>query len=132
MDYPGLLMRLALGRRPPLTSGAIVVPAIESPMLVRRDRWGVAYVNAENDHDAYFGIGFCQGQDRAFQLEALLRVVRGTLAALVGMDGLVVDRLSRRIGFRRSAERQIEALAPEIRAQLEAFADGVTAGASHG
>lgn len=40
----------------------------------------------------------------------MLRIVRGTLAELVGPDGLPVDRLSRRLGLLRAAREQ-EALA---------------------
>ena len=39
-----------------------------------------------------FAIGFCQGQDRAFQLEVLHRVARGTVAELIGPPALPVDR----------------------------------------
>lgn len=101
-------------------------------MRIGRDAWGIAYVDARSDADAWYGLGFCHGQDRAFQLELLLRIVRGTLAELIGPDGLLVDRLSRRIGFRVSAERQLGALAPDIREAFESYAHGVTAGTARG
>ena len=40
---------------------------------IHRDRWGIAHVEATNDADAWFGLGFCHGQDRGFQLEILAR-----------------------------------------------------------
>src|SRR5262249_22640167 len=86
----------------------------------------------ETDFDAWYGLGFCHGQDRTFQLESLLRVIRGTLAELVGRDGLIIDRLSRRIRFLWSAKSQLPLLAPEIRDMLEAYANGVTAGGTFG
>jgi len=108
------------------------VRSITRPILIRRDGYGIPYIEAEGDEDAWYGLGFCQGQDRAFQIETLLRVVRGTLAELVGPKALPVDRLSRRIGFRHAAEQQLEALDDETRRILEAFACGVTAGARIG
>jgi len=78
------------------------VPAgVAAAVEIRRDRFGVPNITAASDRDAWFGLGFCQGQDRAFQIETRVRVVRGTLAALVGGDGLPIDRLSRRVGFAR-------------------------------
>ena len=132
MNIPRLLFRLLLGRRLPITSGTLEVPSITGSVLIRRDRHGIPYVEAEGDEDAWYGLGFCQGQDRAFQLEGLLRIERGTLAELVGVEALPVDRLSRRIGFRHAAERQLEALDNETLGVLEAFARGVTDGARIG
>jgi penicillin amidase len=101
-------------------------------VTIRRNRWGIPHISAENGPDAWFGLGFCHAQDRAFQLESLLRVTRGTLAALVGPEGLAVDRLARRIGFHRSAEAQLAALGTDERGTLEAYARGVNAGLSRG
>ncbi|MBA7664144.1 Acyl-homoserine lactone acylase QuiP [subsurface metagenome] len=62
----------------------------------------------------------------------MLRVIRGTLAELVGAEALPVDRLSRRIGFRCAAELQLKVLDDEIRTILEAFARGVNDGSKLG
>lgn len=132
MNLPRLLLRLALGRRLPVTSGELRVPGITSPITVRRDKWGVPHVDAATDADAFFAQGFCHGQDRAGQLELFWRVVRGRLAEWVGADGLPVDRFSRRVGFRRAAERQVPALSPAARAVFDAYARGVTAGSTIG
>ncbi len=132
MDSVRVLVRLLLGRRLPIINGTITVPAIKHSVTIGRDRWGVPDISAHDEFDAWFGLGFCQGQDRAFQLEFLLRAVRGTLAEIVGRDGLAVDRLSRRIGFLRSAERHLSVLDADMRAMFDAFAAGVTAGATVG
>ena len=132
MNLPRLLMRLALGERLPTVSGEIAVPGLDAPVTIRRDRYGVPHITAETEHDAWYALGFCQGQDRAFQLEMVMRLARGTVAELTGRAGLDLDRLSRRIGFRRSAERQLPRLDPDARAILDAFAQGVTMGATRG
>ena len=123
MNIPKLIFRLLLGRRLPITAGTLEVPGIEQPVLIRRDRYSIPYIEAQGDEDAWYGLGFCHGQDRAFQLEGLLRVVRGTMAELVGPAVLPVDRLSRRIGFRRTAEQQLEILDGESLVH-RLFADG--------
>ncbi len=58
----------------------------------------------------------------------LWRVGRGRLTEWVGADGLPADRMSRRIGFRRAAEKQLPVLGEATRKQLEVFAAGVSAG----
>ena len=119
------LLAAALGTRLPITEGTIQLAGIRSKILIRRDENGIPYVEAENDDDAFFGAGFCQTQDRGFQMELYLRVARGTLAEVLGDEMLPVDRLMRRLGFVGIARRQLPLLAPRERAQLESFARGV-------
>jgi penicillin amidase len=126
------VFRLALGERLVTTSGSIVVDGASDSVRIGRDRFGIAYVDASNDADAWFGLGFCHGQDRAFQMEGLLRATRGTLAELVGEDALPIDVLSRRIGFHRSAAAQIASLDQDVAANLEAYARGAYEGATNG
>lgn len=132
MNLSALLFRLVLGRRLAYTSGTITVPGLRHELIIRRDQWGIPHIEARDETDAYFGIGFCHGQDRAFQLETLLRVSRGTLAEVVGPEALPVDRLSRRIGFHQSAKEQLPVLEADVVVLLEAYAAGVNAGTSRG
>jgi penicillin amidase len=131
-NLPRLLFRLLLGRRLPRAEGTLTVPGLRAAVRVRRDRWGVPHIDADNDRDAAFAVGFCHGQDRAFQVETLLRAGRGTLAELFGPDALPIDRLSRRIGFHHSALQQLPVLSAEVRETLDAYGEGVTAGATVG
>lgn len=128
MSLSRFLLRLALGRRLPITTGELRVAGLAAPATIRRDRWGVPHIDAASDADAAFALGFCQGQDRAGQLEVFWRVGRGRLAEWVGAAGVKVDRMSRRIGFRRAAEAQLPVLDEAGRQLLEAYARGVSAG----
>lgn len=131
-NLPRFLLRLLLGRRLPTTAGSLAVPGLHQKLVIRRDAWGIPHIDARTEDDAWFGLGFCHGQDRAFQLEFVLRIVRGTLAELVGKPGLALDRLSRRIGFIHAARRQWGVLSAEVRAMLEAYTRGAGAGAARG
>lgn len=126
------IFRLLLGRRLPVTTGTLEVPGIHRAVSIRRDGYGIPHIEAQGDDDAWYGLGFCHGQDRAFQIEGLLRVVRGTLSELIGPKGIPVDRLSRRIGFHHAAERQLEALGRTVPSMVDAYAQGVTDGARLG
>src|SRR5207249_2350444 len=89
MSLSRLLLRLALGRRLPTASGELRLRGPSAPITIRRDKWGVPHIAAESEADAYFAVGFCQGQDRAGQLEVMWRLVRGRLAEWVGADALI-------------------------------------------
>jgi penicillin amidase len=127
-----LAMRVLLGQRLPITRGSLSVPGLHGPVRIHRDRYGIPLIEAGDAFDGAFAVGFCHGQDRAFQLEMLLRVGRGTVSALVGSAGLSVDRLSRRIGFHHASAQQWPVLDADIRESLEAYALGVNAGRSLG
>lgn len=126
------LFRLVLGDRLPVTTGTVRVDGLSAPVAIHRDRWSVPHIRAESLADAFYGLGFCQGQDRAFQVETYKRVAAGTLSELVGAQGLPVDRLTRRLGLHRRAEAQLPDLRSDLRAQVEAFALGITDGATVG
>jgi penicillin amidase len=126
------MFQVALGKRLATTNGSLAVDGLIDAIQIGRDRFGIAYIDAANDADAWFGLGFCHGQDRAFQMEGLLRATRGTLAELVGADALPIDRLSRRIGFHRSAVAQIDSLDKDVADLLEAYARGAYRGATLG
>ena len=123
---------LALGRRQPLTRGTLHVDGARDEVRIARDRWGIPCIDASNDADAWFGLGFCHGQDRGFQLELLARAGRGTLAELLGAAALPLDRLSRTLGFRRVAEAQRPLLDGDMRLALEAYVAGINASIATG
>jgi len=68
MNLPRLVFHLMLGRRLPKISGSLKVPGVAQPVLIRRDGYGIPHIEAKNDFDAWYGLGFCHGQDRRFQM----------------------------------------------------------------
>lgn len=132
MNILRLIVRLFLGRRLPTTTGRLTVPGPRGKIRVHRDRWGIPLIDADDPRDGAFALGFCHGQDRAFQLELLLRVTRGQVSELIGPAALPVDRLSRRVGFHRAATQQWPLLDEDIRTSLQDYAAGVQAGVFRG
>ena len=126
------VFRSLLGSRLPKTEGVLAVEGLERPVRIDRDRYGIPHITAETSVDAWFALGFCQGQDRSFQIESLVRIVRGTMSELVGSDTIPIDRLSRRIGFKKAASATWALLREDERTGLRAFAKGVNAGRSSG
>jgi penicillin amidase len=120
-----------LARRPlPQVEGTIEIDSLRGPVRIRRDRWGVPHVEAEEREDLFFAQGYCHGQERLWQMDFYRRVVEGRVAEMAGEEGLAVDRLMRTFGIRRIAQREVEELDPELRANLERFCAGVNQAAA--
>src|SRR5215469_11716636 len=49
--------------------GSLKLPGLRQPVTVLRDRWGVAHIYAQNQHDLFFAQGFVAAEDRLFQME---------------------------------------------------------------
>ncbi len=115
-------------RRPvPRQRGRATLRGLRDTVEIIRDRWGVPHIYAGNTHDAMFATGYAQAQDRLWQMDFNRRLASGQLAEVLGQPALEIDRLIRRIGFRRAAARDVEDATVEEREALEAFAAGVNA-----
>src|SRR5262249_29766312 len=123
-----LAAAIARARRFPRTTGTIEVAGIDGPIEILRGPYGVPHVIAKTARDAYFGLGFCEAQDRTLQLELFRRAASGRLAELIGEGGVGLDRFSHTIGFHKIAERQIANSSPRARELTVAFTDGINAG----
>ena len=86
--------------------GTLVVEGLLAPLRIVRDRWGIPHIRASSARDAFFGEGFCIGQDRLFQLELRRQMAHGTAAGFLDRGLLGRDRQNRRLGHLRYAERE--------------------------
>lgn len=102
-------------------------PTLDTPLTIRRDRFGVAHVDAASEHDAWFGQGFAAAQDRLWQMEYDRRRAVGRWAEAAGPSGLAADRLARRLGIEIAARADLSVMAADVRAMFEAYAQGVNA-----
>lgn len=115
----------------PIVDGVLAVRGAEGMVEVIRDRHGVPHVFAASAADAFFGHGFVHAQDRLFQMEGARRLAGGRLAELAGPGALGSDRLMRRVGLHRAAERDAANVRADVGALLDAYARGVNEGVRH-
>ncbi|MGA2759002.1 MAG: penicillin acylase family protein [Candidatus Cybelea sp.] len=113
-----------------VTRGAVVVKGVYAPVSIVRDRRDVPHIRASNQHDLYFAEGYAQGSDRLFQLDLSRRYAYGRLAEVFGARALALDKAQRAVDIEGIAERQLRALAPNDRAAIVAFSDGINAAAA--
>jgi penicillin amidase len=126
VNFAQLAFGAMLGRRLTSYDGRYRVGCRRS-VQISRDSFGVAYVDAQDEADAWFGLGFCHAQDRAGQLEITWRLARGLLSEVLGRAGLPIDRALRLIGVHRAAAEQVATLDADVRDQLAAYTAGVNA-----
>ncbi len=103
----------------------VEVPALVSPVKVVRDVDGIPHIIGNTEHDVVFMQGYLHAQDRFFQMDFSRRQASGTLAELLGAPAMGSDTQLRTIGLRRAAQRSLAAISPEVKAGLQAYADGV-------
>ena len=111
----------------PQVEGSLQIAGIAAPVDIVRDAAGVPHIYAQSIADAYFALGFVHAQDRLWQLELNRRIPAGRMAEILGPKALPTDRFLRTLGVRRNAELILARLAPDTRAALQAYTNGINA-----
>ena len=114
--------------------GEIAVEGLREPVTVRRDVWGVPYIEAASLDDLWFAHGVVTAGERLFQLELTLRAANGRLSELFGERTIDEDRFARTVGFHRAGARiaatwdeRSTAMHARFRAGVRAWVDAMPA-----
>jgi len=102
-------------------------PGLQQPVEVRVDRWGIAHIYAENEHDLFFAQGWNAARDRLFQLELWRRQATGTVAEILGPRELQRDIGTRLFKFRRDLDQELRHYHPRGVAIVGAYVEGINA-----
>ncbi len=94
-------------------------------VTVRRDRWGIAHVEATSAEAAFAAQGWVAADDRIWQMEWDRRRALGRWAEVVGMVGAREDAFFRRLGLAAISQADYAALDERTQAMCEAYARGV-------
>jgi penicillin G amidase len=106
-------------------SGRLSAPGLSKPVRVLRDRWGVAHIYAQNQHDLFFAQGFVAAQDRLFQMEMWKRAGQGRLSEILGPSALPRDIDARLLMYHGDMQTEYVSYNPQTREILTAFTDGI-------
>ncbi len=105
--------------------GTLKVAGLQQRVNVLRDRWGVAHIYAQNQHDLFFAQGFVAAQDRLFQMELWKRSGEGRLAEVLGPSALQRDINARLLSYHGDMKAEYESYSPDTQQILEAFTSGI-------
>ena len=118
---------VAVRRSHPTTAGSLTLPGLTAPVTVERDAEGVPTIVAATAADLFRAQGYVHAQDRYWEMDFRRHVTAGRLSELFGSSQLGTDRFIRTLGWRRVAEAELDLIAPDTRAMLDAYAEGVNA-----
>ncbi len=111
----------------PQESGTIQLPELKAKVTVQRDKWGIPHIYAANSHDLFMAQGYIHAQDRFWQMDFWRHIGSGRLSEMFGSSQVDTDRYLRTMGWARVAQQEIQQINAEMKAYLEAYADGVNA-----
>ncbi|MDI9349694.1 MAG: penicillin acylase family protein [Candidatus Symbiobacter sp.] len=106
-------------------SGGLRLAGYTAPVTILRDHDGVPIIKAANELDAYRAMGYLHASERLFQMDLVRHVTAGRLSEWIGKSGLSTDKLMRVLGLRAAAIGSYQNLSPNVKAALQAYADGV-------
>jgi len=116
--------RFSVPAAPPAT--VFAARAARYRVHIVRDTWGVPHVFGHTDADVAFGLGFAHSEDDFATIQDVVLATRGTLAAEKGMDAATTDYLVHLLRVWETVDARYEKdLPPDLRAVIEAYADGV-------
>jgi penicillin G amidase len=121
----GLRQTAAAGMFP--TDGDLVLDGLAAPVEVRRDAWGVPYLEAASLDDLWFAQGVLTAGERLFQLDLLLRAANGRLSEIFADRTLADDRFARTVGFHHAGANMAARWTHLDRAIHRRFREGVFA-----
>ncbi len=111
----------------PQVDGSLQFSALNAPVDIYRDRYGVPHIYAQNQHDLFFAQGYTHAQERFWQMDFWRHIGAGRLSEMFGEGQVETDTFLRTLGWRRIAEHEWAQTSPEIRLIFEAYAEGVNA-----
>jgi acyl-homoserine-lactone acylase len=125
----GLVAVIAQDRlnQPPAPDRAVLIAqAAHYHARIQRDHYGVPHISGPTDPDVAFGFGFAHSEDDFATIQAAALTARGQLASVEGAKGAVTDYLAQLLKVRETVASQYDtALPADVRAVLQAYADGV-------
>jgi penicillin amidase len=105
--------------------GTIYIEGIGDTVEIFRDDFGVPHIEARNEADMYFMMGYTHAQDRLWQMDLSRRVANGSLSEILGKDALEYDKLFRTVGIGKTAKKIYEQLPDKTKEILKYYSAGV-------
>jgi len=107
--------------------GTVKLPGLTAPVTVRRDAFGIPFIEAGNMDDLARAMGYVHAFDRLTQMEGFRLLAQGRLAEMAGPQVLDLDIYVRTLGLPRFSAILLKNTSPENRALLERYCEGINA-----
>jgi penicillin amidase len=104
-----------------------MVAGLGAPADIVIDHWGIAHIFAASMRDAFFLQGYNAARDRLWQIDLWRKRGLGLLSKSLGPTYIDQDRAARLFLYRGDMDKEWRAYAPDSKAWVTAFVDGVNA-----
>ncbi|WP_269496662.1 penicillin acylase family protein [Castellaniella sp. S9] len=108
-------------------SRTFTVDALEHPVDILVDEWGIAHIQARSKRDVFIAQGFNAARDRLWQIDFWRRRNLGRLAQVFGPDYIERDRAARLFLYRGEMRSEWLAYGMETKRIVSAFVAGINA-----
>lgn len=98
---------------------------LSDDVTLNRDNYGVPYIDASSERDAYFAMGYAHAQDRLWQLTVQQLIIQGRFSEFFGEDALDMDIFARFLNLEQLGAELIQQLSREELDLLEAYTGGI-------
>ena len=119
---------LAMRGSLPVLEGERALPGLSAPAGIARDANGTVTIDAASEADAMRALGYVHAQERYFEMDLLRRTAAGELSALFGPRAVDTDKRHRLHRMRARVQRDLDRIAGDKRAVLDAYVAGANAG----
>ena len=121
-----LIVSDRLGQPSPPDPAGLIAHASKYHARIERDRFGVPHVMGSRDADVAFGMAWAHCEDDFKTIQEVGLAIRGNYAATAGKNAAVTDYLVHLFRVWENVNAKYETdLPPDLRAVVEAYADGV-------
>ena len=107
--------------------GLIKMAGLKEPVTVRRDSYGIPFIEAQTKEDLAFAIGYVNASDRLTQMTGMKLLSQGRLAEMAGPSVIHLDMYMRVMDLRKSVQNLSKRIRSENWVLLKRYADGVNA-----
>jgi acyl-homoserine-lactone acylase len=111
----------------PKPTGTIILEGVKSPVTISRDDLGIPLIEAQNEDDLFFAVGYSMSTDRLWQMFTMSMAAQGRLTEIMGKSMLDTDIYFRTIDMRSIVEHNQNELDERSMRSLVSFSKGVTA-----
>jgi acyl-homoserine-lactone acylase len=109
------------------SQGNITIAGLKDTVTVRRDAYGIPFVEAKNMEDMAMAVGYVHASDRLAQMIGMKLISEGRLAEMAGPAVLNLDIYMRTMNLKGAAEILYKNVNPENLRLLEFYSKGVNA-----
>ncbi|HXK47683.1 MAG TPA: penicillin acylase family protein [Deltaproteobacteria bacterium] len=107
--------------------GSVTLPGLKEDAAVRRDAYGIPFIDTKNMEDMAMVMGYVHASDRLAQMAGFRLMAQGRLAEMAGAPMLDLDIYMRTMGLERIAKTMLQGISPQNMALLERYCAGVNA-----